>query len=120
MELLLHPDPKGLRLNVRDFTTTPGPRYKRLGNGSGEVFRDTRLAPAFNQARQKGVKLVVDLDGTSAYGSSFLEEAFGGLTRLFGKDAVLAVLDLRSEARPWYLSEVLDEYIPEADSNYAQ
>lgn len=120
MAPLLHPDPKGFRLNVRDFTTTPGPRYSRLGDGSGEEFRKVHLVPAFEQAREKGVRLVVDLDGTSAYGSSFLEEAFGGLARAFDAETVLAVLDLRSEARPWYLPEVLEEYIPEANSDYAR
>lgn len=66
-------------INVIDFSEFPGPRYERLGPNSGEKFRETILLPALRTAPIE--ELIVNLDGTAGYGSSFLEEAFGGLIR---------------------------------------
>ena len=59
------------------YSRYPGGRYRRLGKFSGEEFRDDHLIPAL----KSGDKVIVVLDGTAGYGSSFLEEAFGGLVR---------------------------------------
>jgi len=69
---------------ARDFTRTPGGRYISDGPFSGELFRDRLLVPALRKARQNGQPVVVILDGTRGYLSSFLEEAFGGLVRECG------------------------------------
>lgn len=61
----------------RDFSETPAGRYKSDGPYSGENFRDNILYPAL----KKFDLVEIDLDGTLGYGSSFLEEAFGGLIR---------------------------------------
>ncbi len=61
---------------IKDFSKFPGPRYASLGEYSGEVFRDQYLIPALKEG-----DIAVDLDGVFGYGSSFLEEAFGGLAR---------------------------------------
>ncbi|MEG2664506.1 MAG: STAS-like domain-containing protein [Hafnia sp.] len=62
---------------IKEFSKYPGPRYESLGENSGEKFRDSFLIPAMleNDA------VSVDFDGVFGYGSSFLEEAFGGLVR---------------------------------------
>lgn len=65
-------------LYVKDFSTTPGARYRNLGKASGEEFRDDVLVPALERDKS----LIVNLDGVRGYGSSFLDEAFGGLVRL--------------------------------------
>ena len=65
-------------IKIADFAKFPGPRYKDLGKYSGEEFRDDLLIPAISE---KNSNLIVDLDGVFGYGSSFLEEAFGGLVR---------------------------------------
>lgn len=64
-----------------DFTKYPGPRYKASGPYSGELFREEILIPALDEAIRGGSKVVVDLDDVAGYGSSFLEESFGGLIR---------------------------------------
>ncbi|CAI2036205.1 Uncharacterised protein [Serratia fonticola] len=64
-------------VKVKEFSKYPGPRYAALGDSSGEVFRDTVLIPALAENDSVGV----DFDGVYGYGSSFLEEAFGGLVR---------------------------------------
>lgn len=62
---------------IKDFTKFPGPRYAELGAYSGEEFRDTILYPAFITEDS----ISVNFDGVFGYGSSFLEESFGGLVR---------------------------------------
>jgi hypothetical protein len=67
-------------INVaRDFSRFPAGRFKTDGPFPGEIFRDQWLEPALNASHEK---VLVELDGTLGYGSSFLEEAFGGLVRL--------------------------------------
>lgn len=66
---------------AREFTRYPGPRYQQDGPYSGEVFRDTVLVAALNDAIASGGTVTVILDGVAGYGSSFLEESFGGLLR---------------------------------------
>ncbi|SDT01694.1 protein of unknown function [Pseudomonas asplenii] len=61
----------------KQFSEYPAGRYRRDGKYSGEVFRDDFVAPFLN--RHDVVE--IDLDGAMGYGSSFLEEAFGGLVR---------------------------------------
>ena len=59
-----------------NFSETPLGRYVTDGSYSGERFREEFLVPALKEG-----SLTVDIDGTEGYGSSFLEEAFGGLVR---------------------------------------
>src|ERR1700677_1029761 len=60
-----------------DFTRFPSGRFKKNGSTSGEAFREQFLEKPISE----GQKVVILLDGTVGYGSSFLEEAFGGLVR---------------------------------------
>lgn len=65
-------------INVaKDFTRFPSGRFKKNGSTSGEGFREDFLLPPL----RAGEQITVELDGTIGYGSSFLEEAFGGLVR---------------------------------------
>lgn len=66
---------------ARDFSKFPGPRYRVHGNFSGEEFRDEVLAAALRTEIDNDSVLTVVLDDVAGYGSSFLEEAFGGLLR---------------------------------------
>jgi hypothetical protein len=68
-----------IEVKVLAFSEFPGPRNAKIGSNSGEEFRDTVL---IKQIELNGIEnIVVNLDGTAGYGSSFLEEAFGGLIR---------------------------------------
>lgn len=64
----------------KDFSRFPAGRFVSDGDYSGEKFRAEFLVA--NLATTD--RLIVDLDGTAGYGSSFLEEAFGGLVRKHG------------------------------------
>lgn len=62
---------------ARDFSRTPGGRYYSDGPASGQQFREKVLIPKLEEHQ----RVVVELDGTRGFPSSFLEEAFGGLVR---------------------------------------
>ncbi|GAN61619.1 hypothetical protein ACI01nite_24880 [Acetobacter cibinongensis] len=62
-----------------DFSRTPGGRHKKLGPASGEEFRGLLVRKLRENPREK---FQIIFDGAEGYGSSFLEEAFGGLVRL--------------------------------------
>ena len=64
---------------ANDFSRFPAGRFREDGDASGTEFREARLAPALRDADFD--KVVVDFDGVAGFGSSFLEEAFGGLVR---------------------------------------
>jgi len=101
---------KNIKIST-DFSRFPGGRFLSDGKFSGERFRDDFLAPAL-----KGGSVVLDMDGPLGYGSSFLEEAFGGLVRECGFDKqwleshlILKSMDpgLLSDVRT-YISEAAD------------
>ena len=77
-----------ITLFVKKFSITPGSRYKEEGKKahSGEEFREECLEPKFYEAEKNDVNLIVNLDGTIGYGTSWLEEVFGGLARKVGKE----------------------------------
>ena len=76
----------------RDFNRFPAGRYKRISNASGEEFRDRFLIPALESEQPK---VAICLDSTIGYGSSFLEEAFGGLVRSgYAKSAIINKFEL--------------------------
>lgn len=67
-----------MRINVaKDFSKNPSGRYIKDGKTSGEVFLKNVLLPAVNTYDV----VEIDFDGVRGYGSSFLEEAFGGFIR---------------------------------------
>ena len=62
---------------VEIFTDMPGGRYPTDGAYNGETFREKHLLPLL--AEHGTIEL--DLSDSYGYGSSFLEEAFGGIVR---------------------------------------
>ncbi len=102
-----------------DFTTAPGPRYTSEGPFSGEEFRTKILYPALRSAIEAKDKLIVDLDGTSGYGTSFLEEIFGGLIRENGVSlaALRNTLSVVSNEEPDLLQDI-DDYLRDAEDEH--
>ncbi|WP_092407159.1 STAS-like domain-containing protein [Dokdonella immobilis] len=68
---------------AREFSTVPSGRYYSDGPDSGERFREEYLRPAISEPGP----IEIRIDGTAGFGSSFLEEAFGGAVRLGYIDA---------------------------------
>lgn len=101
---------------AKDFSTTPGVRYPSEGEFSGEEFRDKILIPAIEKARRVKCKLLIDLDGTSGLGPSFLEEAFGGLIRKgYSLKELLNLLVFKSDEIPYYIEDITN-YMRDASS----
>ena len=91
---------------AKDFSPNPGPRFRRQGAHSGEALRHKLVGVL---AKHAG-KVVVDLDGTKGIGSSFIDEAFGGLVRKEkkSKDDLLGRFEFRSTIDPSYVAEIID------------
>jgi len=64
---------------AQQFSRSPGGRTRDDGPYSGERFREEFLVPALKGTDSK---FEVDLRGALTLGSSFLDEAFGGLVRV--------------------------------------
>lgn len=62
---------------AKEFSKYPSGRTRSDSRYSGEEFRERFLISPLRQ----GKKVNIFLDGTLGYGSSFLDEAFGGLIR---------------------------------------
>jgi hypothetical protein len=93
---------------ARQFSRHPGPRYRRQGPHSGEALR-TKLARILRTDPES--TLIVDLDGTSGYGSSFLDEAFGGLVRSEGFErSVQSRFRFKSNIDPSYVTEITESF----------
>jgi hypothetical protein len=88
---------------ANDYTRHPGPRFESQGEFSGERFRKLLV-----DALKKVQRVIVDLDGTSGFGSSFLDEAFGGLVRREGmtREEVRSRVIVKSEMDETYVAEV--------------
>ncbi len=105
-------------INIKtDFSAVPIGRYPVDSDVSGEKFRKELLKPKLNKLGD-GEKLRIDLNGVAGYGSSFLEEAFGGLVRaegFSGQDLHDKLEILADEVYEMY-SELIWEYIDDADA----
>ena len=100
-----------LKINVaKDFTRFPSGRFRKNGDTSGEAFRENFLEKPIS----KGERITVELDGTIGYGSSFLEEAFGGLVRSLKIQAPRIRTLLTLETSDPALLEEIDGYIEDA------
>lgn len=108
----------GRIIKVREFSRTPGTRHTVEGLFSGEDFRNEVMDTAFKDALNSHVKLTVDLDNTIGYGTSWLEEVFGGLARSEGAQKVADTLIFISNEEP-YLIDDIKGYIKDAEQQTA-
>lgn len=111
-----------MRLTLKvasDFSPSPGPRFLFEGKYSGQEFREKHLYPQLVQAIKEDAVLTVDLDGTSGFGTSFLEESFGGLIRnnKLNLCVVRKHLEFKSIEEPELIDEVM-EYMEDAQDEF--
>ena len=98
------PDVIEIRI-AKDFTDSPGGRSKYAGEFSGQEFRETFLEKHFKDSTYN-YKIRIIFDGAYGYATSFLEEAFGGLARIYGKERVIERLEFVSQEEPLLIDEV--------------
>lgn len=102
---------------AKEFSTAPGPRYNVEGDWSGEKFRKGVLLPKLLAAINEGKIVYIDLDGTAGYGTSFLEEAFGGLIREEHLEiaTIKKHIEIKSNEEP-YLIDDITSYLEDASN----
>lgn len=94
---------------IAGYSKSPGPRYCRQGDDSGEDFYHKILNDKFKEAFEKKLKLEINLDGPDGYASSFLDEAFGNLVFDFGLDNVQSRVQIISEEEPEWIEMIEKE-----------
>lgn len=85
---------------LNDFSEYPGLRHCVISEKSGEEFYHSVLNKEFKEAYEKGSKLIVNLDNTAGYASSFLDEAFGNLVFDFTLEVVKKTITIISNQEP--------------------
>ena len=83
-----------------DYNEYTGPRYCNQGESSGEDFYHKHLNSLFKNAFDQNKILVIDLDDTAGYLSSFLDEAIGNLIYDFSVELVKPRLRIISHQEP--------------------
>jgi|GEM_PF-488537 len=75
-----------LKIDIaKDFSAYPiGRDAEDSVDSNGQKFREEFLVPALEAAEAANSTLEVSFEGVESFGSSFLEEAFGGLVRKNG------------------------------------
>jgi len=100
---------------ARDFSPTPGARYRTDGKFSGEEFYEKILKRKFEDALKAGKPLIINLDGTYGFATSFLSEAFNRLANDFGAEIAWKNISLVSSEEPYLIDEI-KEYIYDAEA----
>lgn len=97
-----------------DFSEFPGARNYEDGPNSGQEFFDKILDQFFSENVKAG--MIIDLDNTNGYATSFLDAAFGGLARKYGPKKVMSAITFKSEEEPYLIDEIKN-YIERANEN---
>lgn len=94
-----------------EWSKSPTGRYQSDGKSNATDFKKKFI---LNDLDAVAV-FVIDLDGTDGYGSSFLEEAFGGLVRdgLISKADFNQKFTFKSEEDPSFVDEIFS-YVNDA------
>jgi hypothetical protein len=94
---------------AQEYNRILGGRWIRLGEFSGEDFYNRVLEPNFKEACQNNTTFTVELDGTTGYPSSFLDQSFGELARRYGKDLVKNTVILKANIFAWIVEYINTE-----------
>lgn len=87
----------------KDFSEYPGLRNCDLSENSGEEFYHKTLNEMFYKSMKEGRKLVINLDNTGGFASSFLDEAFGNLVYDYTLEKVEKYIEIISEEEPHWI-----------------
>lgn len=94
---------------AKDFSSKLGGRWERFGSYSGEQFYKEWLQPSFLRAKETNEQLHIYLDGASPYGSSFLDQSFGELARVYGSEDVKKTIILHTSLYEWIVKIIINE-----------
>ncbi|MBA4240190.1 MAG: DUF4325 domain-containing protein [Sphingobacteriaceae bacterium] len=94
---------------AKEFSEKIGGRWIKLGPYSGEDFFNKLLKPKYLEAVNSNRKLHIYLDGTKGYGSSFLDQSFGQLSRDYGIENVRKNIEFHSQFFDWIVKYINEE-----------
>lgn len=98
-----------------EFSPITGGRTPDEGEFSGQIFRDEVLVPKYIECLDKNERLEIVFDNCYGIGTSFLEEAFGGLVRKYKYTDVLDHIKLTANDDETILINV-PKYIKAAEN----
>jgi hypothetical protein len=110
-----------MEINIlKDFTEYPGLRHCSISEKSGEEFYHEILNNKFYDAITQNEKLVVNLDNTGGFASSFLDEAFGNLVFDFSLEKVKHNIEVISFQEPHWEEMIFDKTFIEWENRRKQ
>ena len=89
-----------------DFSDAPGARYRTDGPKSGQEFYEDYLRPRFEEAIDKGGALLIDMDNTWGYASSFISGSFGSLCEVHGEEKLIKHIRIKSDDDPLLVDKI--------------
>lgn len=92
---------------AKDFSFTPGHRFRRMGNFSAEEMVEDYLQPKYEKL-EDGTIMVLDLDGTAGCCAGFLDQLANMLLDLDPKVTERMYIKTREEG---YLLNDLNSYV---------
>jgi len=96
-----------MEINIsKDFSKTPGGRFKNEGDFSGEEFREKFLRKRYLEAKSNNEKIKIILDGCFGYPSSFIDESFGGLARDLNDNKIFSDFVFISDEQPGLIEDI--------------
>lgn len=105
---------------LKNFSEYPGLRHCKISDKSGEEFYHSVLNGKFFEVFSNNEKLIVDLDNTGGYASSFLDEAFGNLIFDFTLDKVKNKIEIISIQEPHWKDMILNKTFKEWENRRLQ
>lgn len=91
---------------AEDYSPKVKGRYHpKDGKFTGQKFREELIEPIFYNYK----KIIIDLDDSYGYPSSFREEAFGGLARKFSIEEVLEKLEFICTDEPPLIKMIIND-----------
>lgn len=94
---------------ANSFSKYPAGRFKTDGDYSGE-----RLREIIESILRESDSVVINISGTEGFGSSFLEEAFGGLIRSgWSLNDVEAKLEIKADDTTEFYKKLIWDYLKE-------
>jgi len=80
---------------AKQFSKTPGPRFKKLGSNSGEEFREKFLEKWFKE----NTEVVIDTNGVVlSFSPSFLSESFGKIAENYGEKKFFNLIHFKNDS----------------------
>lgn len=105
---------------LNNFSEYPGLRHCKISDKSGEEFYHTILNEKFFECLEKNEKLIIDLDNTAGYASSFLDEAFGNLVFDYTLEKVNNLIVINSFDEPHWKEMILEKSFNEWENRRVQ